>query len=575
MQPNKLMVTDLNPHLLCVLCGGYFIDATTIIECLHSFCRSCIVKYLEKNKYCPICDVLIHKSNPLFNIRPDHTLQNIVYKLVPKLFQREMIMRKEFYLVNNVHPPQDPLSQGMIPDDYHLFTPNDSVSICLLYENEHSKQSLPITHKRFLWCPASLQVINLKKFVYLKFELTSLDHYVEFSYQNHLLDDHLTLMDVVYMFDWKRKDPLSISYRILTIKREPFVEENVVEKLSNDTKEDTINNKSDIQQNSTVRGKNIDLEENIVDIVSNSKEEFKKSDTVNILNVSQIRHTIKPNVTIEFTDSNQNKTIDKVECEENKKKILKVYPGSKIKKNKPRLDTIVEKIKKQSTKYKTLTSPTKHWNPSISKTSVLAKKKDNNGDKINQKFFKSRDEKKKNEGKIEESLKRLAEVPLMKINPQTLCPIMPSSPAKKSKKPLPKKNTLAQSLALLPVRPANHNPFTSPLNPFMFNSFSNNDSRDSSNTNNFLKAMSELCPPSSAYHNSLPPSVSVLFNPLYAHHRQSQPKKSIAETSDVQKVLVHKTDIKKVEKHKKKEEKDNDECTNNNKGEEKMEIEKT
>lgn len=52
-----------------------------------SVCRSCIVKYLEKNKYCPICDVLIHKSKPLSNIRPDHTLQNIVYKLVPKLFQ--------------------------------------------------------------------------------------------------------------------------------------------------------------------------------------------------------------------------------------------------------------------------------------------------------------------------------------------------------------------------------------------------------------------------------------------------------------------------------------------------------
>ena len=29
-------ITELNPHLLCVLCGGYYIDATAIIECLHS-----------------------------------------------------------------------------------------------------------------------------------------------------------------------------------------------------------------------------------------------------------------------------------------------------------------------------------------------------------------------------------------------------------------------------------------------------------------------------------------------------------------------------------------------------------
>lgn len=32
----RIKITELNPHLICVLCGGYFIDATTIIECLHS-----------------------------------------------------------------------------------------------------------------------------------------------------------------------------------------------------------------------------------------------------------------------------------------------------------------------------------------------------------------------------------------------------------------------------------------------------------------------------------------------------------------------------------------------------------
>jgi len=46
--------------------------------------------------------------------------------------------------------------------------------------------------------------MNLKKLVYIKYELIPDNHHVEFSYQNYLLDDHLTLMDVVYMFDWKR-----------------------------------------------------------------------------------------------------------------------------------------------------------------------------------------------------------------------------------------------------------------------------------------------------------------------------------------------------------------------------------
>ena len=32
----KIQLQDLNPQITCVLCGGYFINATTIIECLHS-----------------------------------------------------------------------------------------------------------------------------------------------------------------------------------------------------------------------------------------------------------------------------------------------------------------------------------------------------------------------------------------------------------------------------------------------------------------------------------------------------------------------------------------------------------
>lgn len=146
----RIKITELNPHLMCVLCGGYFIDATTIIECLHSceqnssnfisfnffmgqnqlispeaakceicwikfkhsqssffsaakciscscsllnsiwllrkcfqissdinsffficfaVCKMCIVRYLETSKYCPICDVQVHKTKPLLNIR--------------------------------------------------------------------------------------------------------------------------------------------------------------------------------------------------------------------------------------------------------------------------------------------------------------------------------------------------------------------------------------------------------------------------------------------------------------------------------------------------------------------------
>lgn len=41
----RIKITELNPHLMCVLCGGYFIDATTIVECLHS-CKSVIISII-------------------------------------------------------------------------------------------------------------------------------------------------------------------------------------------------------------------------------------------------------------------------------------------------------------------------------------------------------------------------------------------------------------------------------------------------------------------------------------------------------------------------------------------------
>lgn len=32
----KIKIKDLNEHIVCYLCAGYFIDATTITECLHT-----------------------------------------------------------------------------------------------------------------------------------------------------------------------------------------------------------------------------------------------------------------------------------------------------------------------------------------------------------------------------------------------------------------------------------------------------------------------------------------------------------------------------------------------------------
>lgn len=85
-EKKKVKLSDIKEHISCYLCKGYLIEATTIIECLHTFCKTCIVKYLnDNNNTCPKCDNVIHQSHPLQYISFDRTMQDIVYKLVPNL----------------------------------------------------------------------------------------------------------------------------------------------------------------------------------------------------------------------------------------------------------------------------------------------------------------------------------------------------------------------------------------------------------------------------------------------------------------------------------------------------------
>ncbi|XP_019410397.1 PREDICTED: polycomb group RING finger protein 3 isoform X5 [Crocodylus porosus] len=107
MLTRKIKLWDINAHITCRLCNGYLIDATTVTECLHTFCRSCLVKYLEENNTCPTCRIVIHQSHPLQYIGHDRTMQDIVYKLVPGLQEAEMKKQREFYHKLGMEVPGD------------------------------------------------------------------------------------------------------------------------------------------------------------------------------------------------------------------------------------------------------------------------------------------------------------------------------------------------------------------------------------------------------------------------------------------------------------------------------------
>ncbi|XP_061584813.1 polycomb group RING finger protein 2-like [Cololabis saira] len=214
MQPNRIKITDLNPHLTCPLCAGYLIDATTIVECLHSFCKTCIVAFLETNKFCPRCDMQVQKTCPQLSIRADKTLQDIVYKLVPGLFKDEMKRRRDFYAENRVLEPGEVVETFNIAEDEII-----SLSIQFYEKSRSSERQRPELEgdksngKRFLQCPAAMSVMHLAKFLRSKMDIPN-NYRVEVLYGDEPLKDYYTLMDIAYFYEWRRTGPIPLQYLV-------------------------------------------------------------------------------------------------------------------------------------------------------------------------------------------------------------------------------------------------------------------------------------------------------------------------------------------------------------------------
>ncbi|KAJ6643772.1 Protein suppressor 2 of zeste, partial [Pseudolycoriella hygida] len=257
----RLKISSLTDVLTCPLCHGYFIDPTTINNCFHSFCRTCIVKHLEKYPYsnCPSCRS--NKPVNLSHLRSDTQLKSIVYKLVPGLYQSE---RKRLQQFNDEHkvvlsdhrpkaashlnsqlinskfhtPQQEPLdstaennsrrsdecnditySGDVKIDDVDFFSADEPISLSLEYHPEalkgHVLQSSPSI--RFLQCPAAVTIRHLQRLISSKYnlniDLPNVD--IQIIYEDEVLPVGFNLMDVAYCYQWKRLQPMKFYYQIL------------------------------------------------------------------------------------------------------------------------------------------------------------------------------------------------------------------------------------------------------------------------------------------------------------------------------------------------------------------------
>lgn len=162
----------------------------------------------------------------------DDILQNIVYKTVPGLYQKEMKRRRDFYSSKGNKGDQASLSpeeKGELDSSSSgriIFTPDEAFSLSLEYkpivavktEPEGSGpgpsgQVFKEPAKRYLNCPAAMTIAMLQKFIRMKYSISA-RYKVDILYMDDVLWSHYMLMDVAYIYSWKMDVPLQLFYRV-------------------------------------------------------------------------------------------------------------------------------------------------------------------------------------------------------------------------------------------------------------------------------------------------------------------------------------------------------------------------
>ncbi|XP_069581601.1 polycomb group RING finger protein 6 [Brachyistius frenatus] len=204
----KLPLSRFYPYIRCALCCGFLIDATTITECLHTFCKSCIVKHFFSSNRCPTCSIVVHQTQPLYNVRPDRQLQDIVYKMVPYLEELERDQICAFYKERGLEVPKPAVisppgptvtkkpRKDNVPQSVFTIPPELDVSLLLQFvgaeEGIHNYKPL---QRRYVRVSGEATVRHVELFIRRKMELSPTCQ-VDVVCGDHLLDHYQSLKDI-------------------------------------------------------------------------------------------------------------------------------------------------------------------------------------------------------------------------------------------------------------------------------------------------------------------------------------------------------------------------------------------
>ena len=198
MKINKKELIDL---VKCPLCQGIFRTPTTINECMHSFCKSCIYKWFYQpgtptKDSCPVCDIKLG-GRPLDTLIFDNSLSLLVDILFPQFEQIDKENTKEMFRAfrdNGETLPGDEESKKSEP----------SVKVYLHpLETDDTNLGLPEIDSVIV-VPKTLDIKSMKDYLKKKLNLDNVEIIIMFK--NQVMPDSYKMdeIDQLYGFDQEK-----------------------------------------------------------------------------------------------------------------------------------------------------------------------------------------------------------------------------------------------------------------------------------------------------------------------------------------------------------------------------------
>lgn len=169
----------INPYLTCSLCNGYYRNPTKIVECLHTFCESCLsYAFFAGFTQCPSCKLDLG-PDPYSKVKRDRPLEHLVDRvLFPDRKAEDDEKEKEFYAHHGIklkaefQEQEEPVkvskrrSRATEADAYAIDASEDQIEFTLTPAFQVTNDAKPKQlRKELLRTSGRVKIITLKKYI--------------------------------------------------------------------------------------------------------------------------------------------------------------------------------------------------------------------------------------------------------------------------------------------------------------------------------------------------------------------------------------------------------------------------